>query len=154
MKEDAIPKFHRPRPLPLALKAKVEKELECQMKLRIIQKVDVSEWGTPIVPVVNHYSEFLRCLADLEQPAQERCGNDQTCFEKIKVLADFDPDIPISLACDASAVGIGAVIYHKYEDGTERPIAYASKTLSSSEKNYSQIEREALSIIFGVKKFH
>ena len=42
-------------------------------------------------------------------------------FEKIKqalttttVLAHFDPDIPIGLACDASAVGIGAVIYHKY----------------------------------------
>ena len=62
-------------------------------------------------------------------------------------MAHFDPDIPIGLACDARAVGIGAVVYHEFENGTERPIAYASKTLSSSEKNYSQIEREALSII-------
>ena len=39
-------------------------------------------------------------------------------------------------------------------DGTERPIAYASRSLSVAEKNYSQLDREGLSLIFGVKKFH
>ena len=120
--------------------------------------------------MVNHYSKFIRCLADLSVPLNNLLKKDvawewtethQSCFDKLKealttttVLAHFDPKMPIGLACDASAVGIGAVIYHKYPDGSERPIAYASKTLSDSERNYSQIEREALSIVFGIKKFH
>ena len=40
------------------------------------------------------------------------------------------------------------------DDGQERPIAFASRTLSASEKNYAQVEKETLSVVFGAKRFH
>ena len=39
-------------------------------------------------------------------------------------------------------------------DGSERPIGYASRSLMSSQRNYSQLEREALALVFGVQHFH
>ena len=54
-------------------------------------------------------------------------------------LTHFDPTLPLALACDASAYGVGAVVAHKMADGTERPIGYVSRTLSEAEKNYSQL---------------
>ena len=70
------------------------------------------------------------------------------------VLTHYDPERPLTLACDASPIGIGAVLSHIMDDGSERPISFASCTLSKTEKNYSQIDKEALGLVWGVKKFH
>ncbi|XP_063919420.1 uncharacterized protein K02A2.6-like [Zophobas morio] len=50
--EKAQPKFYKPRPLPFAIKDKVEQELERLVKLGILQPVNFSHWGTPIVPII------------------------------------------------------------------------------------------------------
>ena len=70
------------------------------------------------------------------------------------VLAHFDPSCPVGISCEASDAGVGAMLFCRYKDNTERPIANASKTLTATQKRYPQIQKEALSIIFALKKFH
>ena len=64
-------------------------------------------------------------------------------------MPHFDPKLDIVLACDASACGIGAVLSHRLADGTEKPVGFASRTLLTAEKKYSQIEKEGMACVSG-----
>ena len=84
-----------------------------------------------------------------------QCKNSRRSLTiSVQVLVHYNPSLPLKLAADASAYGIGAVISHVLPDGNEKPITFASRTLSPNEKNYTYLEKQALALIFGVKRFH
>ena len=91
--------------------------------------------------------ELVHCMRKAFREAKKQIAS-------AKVLTHYNPTLPIKLASDASAYGLGAVIQHKMLDGSERPIAFASRTLDKSGENYAQFEKEALSLVYAVKKFH
>ena len=83
----------------------------------------------------------------------------QTSFDELKkrssqppVLAYFDSAAPTYFTCDASAVALGAVL--SQQGGEEPPIAFASRTLSPAEWNYSASEREALVYLWAGEHWH
>ena len=119
---------------------------------------------------VQFYSKFLKDLSTITEPLHRLTrrnipwqwgAEEEQAFVKLKrmlcqdtVLAHFDSQQEIGISCDASDVGIGVVLFHRYQDGSERPIANASKTLTETQRKYSQIQKEALAIIFALHKFH
>ena len=120
--------------------------------------------------IINYYHRFLPNLSTVLAPLHELLkahtqwkwtGDCEKAFEEVKklvasdtVLIHFDPQLPISVACDASAYGLGAVLSQTTKSGEERPVAFASRTLTQTEKGYSQIDKEALALVWGIRKFH
>ena len=130
---------------------------------------DVTELRS-FLGLVNYYGKFLPDLATTLSPlysllqkqkkwvwgrSQAKAFDDvKGLLQSSRVLVHFNDKLPLTLACDASPYGVGAVLSHKMDDGGERPVAFASRTLTTAEKKYSQLDKEALAIIFGVKKYH
>lgn len=119
--------------------------------------------------MVRFYDRFLPNLAAVAAPLNSLLRADTpwvwgpteiAAFDGIKeaicaapILVHFTPGMPLVLATDAGPLGLGAVLAHRLSDGQEHPIAFASRTLTPVERRYSQIDREALAIVFGVAKF-
>ena len=119
--------------------------------------------------LLNFYRRFLPQAATMLEPLNRllqsktpwNWGKDQeTAFSECKktllhssALVHFDPKLPLVVVADSSSYGIGAVLCHLIE-GEERPICFASRTLTSSERNYAQLEKEALAITYALRKFH
>lgn len=64
----------------------------------------------------------------------------------------YNPNLPITVATVASNYVVGEVFSHIFFDGSENAVAYVSRTLTTGEKNYSQVEKESLAIVFAFKK--
>jgi hypothetical protein len=117
--------------------------------------------------ILTYYGKFLPNLSTTLHPLYKLLQKDLPWHEQkkafaaskdlltsAKFLVHFDSTQKLTLACDASGYGLGAVLAHKMPDGSEKPIGFASHTLTQSERNYSQLEKEGLACIFGIKKFH
>ena len=120
--------------------------------------------------LVNYYHRFLPNLSSVLHLLNKLLEKDhkwewshecEDAFKEAKrlvtseqVLAHYDPDLPVRVACDASPCGLGAVLSHVMADGSEKLVAFASRTLNRAERNYSQIDKEALALVWGIRKFN
>ena len=136
----------------------------------------VKEWKQPtcqtevrtFLGFLGYYRRFCPDYATIARPLNQLTAKgvkfqwtaaEEHAFQTLReylitapVLAYPDPKLPYTLDTDASLDGIGAVL-SQTQDGEERPIAYYSKTLSSSERNYCTTRRELLGVILSVKHF-
>ncbi|XP_063540822.1 uncharacterized protein K02A2.6-like [Cydia strobilella] len=121
------------------------------------------------VGMIMYYGKFIKNVSTMLTPLYNllKAGTKfvwsascQEAFDKVKqvltsseVLVHYSGSLPLVLTSDASGVGIGCVISHLTPEG-ERPVAYASRTLTPAERGYAQIDREALALVYGIRKFH
>ena len=113
--------------------------------------------------MVNYLKRFSPVLSELTEPLRKLQKSDtvwaweseqQTAFESTKtalttlpVLAYFDKNKDHIIQTDASKTGLGAVLLQEGQ-----PVVYASRTLTDTERRYSNIERELLGVVFGLER--
>ncbi|XP_055543197.1 uncharacterized protein K02A2.6-like [Wyeomyia smithii] len=113
--------------------------------------------------LITYLGLFVPKLADISAPLRrltkdtvEYIWDKEAAYEfnQIKhlvsqspILRYYDPSEPLVIQCDASQLGVGCVLL---QGG--RPVAYASRMLTKTERNYASIERECLAIVFACKR--
>lgn len=118
-----------------------------------------------LLGTINYLARFIKDHSKLTEPLrrlltngvawqweseQDRAVNTlKERLAKLPLLAYYDVNKKVKLTVDASSIAIGAVLTQN-----DRPIAYATKSLTNAQKAYPQIEKEALAIKFGCSKFH
>lgn len=116
-------------------------------------------WYRRFIPNFSTIAAPLNRLTSKKLKKFEWNGDAQEAFEKLKgclvtspVLSCPDFSKEFCIQCDASDKGIGSVLTQEI-DGTEKVIAYASRSLTGAEKNYSVTEKECLAALYSVEKF-
>lgn len=120
--------------------------------------------------LLNFYAMFLPHKASVAEPFHRLLDRKMAwswdskaaaSFQVVKellvsnsVLTQYCETLPLVLACDASPYGVGAVLSHRFLNGRDAPVAFFSRTLAPSERKYSQVDKEVLALVAGVKRFH
>ncbi|CAB0041858.1 unnamed protein product [Trichogramma brassicae] len=123
--------------------------------------VELRGYDGTIMNPIEKRSENLKPLYDLANQ-KDYVWNDECTksFAWVKnelisprVLAHYDPKEQIVLASDASDYGLSAILSHRYKDNTEKPIAYASRIIPKKEQKRTILDKEAMAVVFGFKRF-
>ena len=112
----------------------------------------IKDYATAALPLTN----LLRKESKFEWTPECQKGFDELKWQltMYPFLQPLDWDQPWHVYCDASAVAVGSALYQRAKDGgRDHPIAFASKQLTDAERNYTTTEREALAMLFSVKRY-
>jgi hypothetical protein len=111
----------------------------------------IPNYATIASPLYNLYDKKKSTFKWL--PEHQAAFDRLKCCVAHKVTLSFpDYKLPFTISTDASSVGIAGVL-SQVIDNYERPIAFTSRVLTKSERNYSTFERELLDVIYSLQQF-
>jgi hypothetical protein len=132
------------------------------------KRADLVKWVKSFLGLVSYYRRFLLGFAEVANPLMDLTkdktlfiwvASHQKSFDEIKerlakaaVLTYPDYSLNFEIHPDACGYGVVAVLVQR-QMGEERPLAFASRTMTASERNYSITEKECLALVWSVKRF-